>query len=117
LPIFNNCHLSSVIIESVKIARPARNQRKVIFEGRKLRIRGLEITVRSNSAILCWKRLQIGGENLEHGEKCRTFALSIDGAARAMKARFQMAESRQRKTQSIMRDKAVSGGPMQIVAS
>jgi len=24
------------------------------------------------------KRLQIGGENLEHGEKCRTFALSKD---------------------------------------
>ena len=52
-PIFNNCHLSSVIIESVKIAHPARYRRNVIFEGRKLRIRGLEITVRSNSAILC----------------------------------------------------------------
>ena len=54
-PIFNNCHLSSVIIESVKIAHPARYRRKVIFETRKLRIRGLEITVRLNDAI---KRVQ-----------------------------------------------------------
>ena len=43
---FNNCHLSSVIIESVKIAHPASYRRNVIFEARKLRIRGLEITVR-----------------------------------------------------------------------
>ena len=54
-PIFNNCHLSSVIIESVKIAHPARYRRKVIHDGRKLRIRGLEITVRSKTAI---KRVQ-----------------------------------------------------------
>ena len=52
-PIFNNCHLSSVIIESVKIAHPARYRRIVIHDGRKLRIRGLEITVRSNSSNLC----------------------------------------------------------------
>ena len=50
-PIFNNCHLSSVIIESVKIAHPARYRRNVIFETRKLRLRGLEITVRLNDAI------------------------------------------------------------------
>ena len=50
-PIFNNCHLSSVIIESEKIAHPARNRRNVIFEARKLRIRRLEITFRSNDAI------------------------------------------------------------------
>ena len=53
--IFNNCHLSSVIIESVKIAHPARYRRNVIFETRKLRLRGLEITVRLNDAI---KRVQ-----------------------------------------------------------
>ena len=52
-PIFNNCHLSSVIIESVKIAHPARYRRKVIFETRKLRIRRLEITFRSNSSNSC----------------------------------------------------------------
>ena len=51
--IFNNCHLSSVIIESVKIAHPARYRRKVIFEARKLRIRRLEITVRSISSNSC----------------------------------------------------------------
>jgi hypothetical protein len=64
------------------------------------------------------KRLQIGGENLEHGEKCCTFALSIDGAARAMKARFQMAESRQRWTKSkdLMAKRDV-GHPMQLAAS
>ena len=50
-PIFNNCHLSSVIIESVKIAHPARYRRKVIFEARKLRLRRLEITFRLNDAI------------------------------------------------------------------
>ena len=43
-PIFNNCHLSSVIIESVKIAHPARYRRKVIFEARKLRIRDHDFT-------------------------------------------------------------------------
>ena len=43
--------MSSVIIESVKIAHPARYRRKVIFEARKLRIRGLENTVRLNDAI------------------------------------------------------------------
>ena len=50
---FNNCHLSSVIIESVKIARPARYRRKVIHDGRKLQIRGLDVTVRRNWAISC----------------------------------------------------------------
>ncbi len=52
-PIINNCHLSSVIIESVKIAHPARYRRNVIFEARKLRIRRLEITFRSNSSNSC----------------------------------------------------------------
>ena len=36
-PIFNNCHLSSVIIESVKTAHPARCRRAVISLPRKLR--------------------------------------------------------------------------------
>ena len=50
-PIFNNCHLSSVIPESQNNAHPARNRRNVIFEARKLRLRGHEITVRLNDAI------------------------------------------------------------------
>ena len=50
-PIFNNCHLSSVIIDSVKTAHPARYRRNVIFKARKLRLRGHEITVRLNDAI------------------------------------------------------------------
>ena len=54
-PIFNNCHLSSVIIESVKIAHPARYRRNVILEARKLRLLGHEITDRLNDAI---KRVQ-----------------------------------------------------------
>ncbi len=44
--IFNNCHLSSVIGKSQKTAHPARNRRKVIHDGRKIRIRGLDVTVR-----------------------------------------------------------------------
>ena len=64
-PIFNNCHLSSVIIESVKIAHPARYRRNVIFETRKLRLRGLEITVRNISATSMAKCHQIEGQNLE----------------------------------------------------
>ena len=42
-PIFNNCHLSFVILPG---AQPARYQRKVISLGRKIRLRGHEITVR-----------------------------------------------------------------------
>ena len=52
-PIFNNCHLSSVIPESLKTAHPARYRRNVIFEDRKLRIRRLEITFRSISSNSC----------------------------------------------------------------
>ena len=48
------CHCHSVIICGQTLI-VARNRRKVIFEGRKLRIRGLEITVRLNDAI---KRVQ-----------------------------------------------------------
>ena len=43
------CHLSSG--NRKKTAHPARNRRNVIFEARKLRIRGHEITVRLNDAI------------------------------------------------------------------
>ena len=96
------CHCHSVIIcgQTLIVARYRRN---VISQTRKLRIRGLEITVRSNSSNSCLKSPQIDVRNLEAHEKCCTFALSIDGAARAMKARFQMAESRQRWTKSIRR--------------
>ena len=40
---FNNCHLSFVILPWAHLAR---KRRKVIHDGQKLRIRGLEITVR-----------------------------------------------------------------------
>ena len=52
-PIFNNCHLSSVIIESVKIAHPARYRRNVISEARKLRLRECDNTFRQNSRNSC----------------------------------------------------------------
>ena len=48
------CHCHSVIICGQTLIVDL-NRGKVIFEGRKLRIRGLEITVRSNDAI---KRVQ-----------------------------------------------------------
>ena len=54
----------------------ARYRRKVIFEAQKLRIRGLEIAVRSNSLNSCYKSAQLEAENLEAHEKCCTFALS-----------------------------------------
>ena len=61
-PIFNNCHLSSVIIESVKIAHPARYRRKVIHDGRKLRIRGLDVTFRQIRQIRAENRPKSKGE-------------------------------------------------------
>ena len=55
-----------------------RYRRKVIHEGRKLRIWGLEITVRQIWTILCWKSVEIEGRNLEAHDIFRTFALSKD---------------------------------------
>ena len=43
-PFFNNCHLSSVILDSPPNTHPARWRRNVISRARKLRIRGHEIT-------------------------------------------------------------------------
>ena len=57
-------------------ARPARYRRKVIHEGRNLRIRGLDVTVRLNSMNSSSKSPQIDARNLEAHEKCCIFAMS-----------------------------------------
>ena len=57
---------------------PARQRRKVIYEGRNLRIQGHDVTVRSNSSNSCLKSPQIGGQNLEPHGLFRTFAMSKD---------------------------------------
>ena len=56
----SRCHdvivtILNVLMQFRHSAHLARNRGKVIFEGRKIRIRGLEITVRSKTAI---KRVQ-----------------------------------------------------------
>ena len=53
----------------------ALNRGKVIFEGRKLRIRASCITVRSNSSNSCLKLPQIDVRNLETHKKCCIFAV------------------------------------------
>ena len=47
-----------------------------IHDGRKLRIRGLDVTVRSISMNSSSKLTQIDGRNLEARKFCRTFAMS-----------------------------------------
>ena len=70
-------------------AHLSRNRRKVIFEGRKLRIRASCITVRSNSANSCWKSPQIEGQNLEAWVFIRNFASSKRGRNGAAATRLQ----------------------------
>ena len=70
-------------------AHLAQNRRKVIFEGRKLRIRASCITVRSNSANSCWKSPQIEGQNLEAWVFIRNFASSKRGRNGAAATRLQ----------------------------
>ena len=70
-------------------AHPARNRRKVIHDGRKLRIRASCITVRSNSANSCWKSPQIEGQNLEAWVFIRNFASSKRGRNGAAATRLQ----------------------------
>ena len=67
------CRLTMSRTFSVRVARW---RREVIFEAQKLRLQGIGNTAREKRLKSCWKSPQIDSENLEHCEKCCTFALS-----------------------------------------
>jgi hypothetical protein len=71
----------------------ARQRRKVIHDGRKLRIRGLDVTVRLNSMNSSSKSPQIDARNLETHGKCCNFVLANKKLRVRVKAAAQHSSS------------------------